>query len=201
MADLVQSVTIAGLSIQGRNTQNASAEVSIDKTGSEALPAAKAGSLTTRTDADTGVVTLSGGHGITNGMVVDVYWDGGVRYGMDATVATNAVTVDAGAGDDLPVQDTAVTLSEQVVESISFAGSNVVMMAASASKKSHIEFFTASATKAGVALDAGGMWAWHTDSGFTNPLASATIATARMSNGDSTAASDVKLAVEYDSGS
>ncbi len=75
-----------------------------------ALAAAQCdGTLGTRTDDDAGVVTLSTGHGIETEDVVDVYWAGGVRYGMTATVSTNDVTVDGGAGDALPTQSTTIT--------------------------------------------------------------------------------------------
>jgi len=87
-----------------------------------AIAAAQTGTLTTRTDADTGVATLSTGHGIETGDVVDVYFAAGVRYGMDATVATNAVTVDGGAGDDLPDQDDAVTVVVQTAVEVNFDG-------------------------------------------------------------------------------
>lgn len=84
-----------------------------------AVLAAQTGTLTTRTDNDTGVATLSTGHGILTGNVCDVYWtEGGVkgvRYGMTATVATNAVTLDGGAGDNLPTQDNPVTVVKQTV--------------------------------------------------------------------------------------
>lgn len=73
------------------------------------------GELTGRTDDDTGIVTLATGHGIETADVVDVYWAGGVRYGMDATVDANAVTVDGGAGDALPILNTTITaLVEQI---------------------------------------------------------------------------------------
>lgn len=87
-----------------------------------AILAAQTGTLTTRTDDDTGVATLSTGHGIETGDVVDVYFAAGVRYGMDATVATNAVTVDGGAGDALPTQDDAVTVVEQTDWEVNFDG-------------------------------------------------------------------------------
>lgn len=82
-----------------------------------ALPAnvaAQSGTLDSRTDDDTGVAGLAAGHGIETGDVVDVYWSGGVRYGMDATVSGNDVTLDGGAGDVLPAVSTAVTVVEQV---------------------------------------------------------------------------------------
>ena len=75
-----------------------------------AILAAQTGTMTNKTDADTGVITLSTGHGIETADVVDVYFPAGVHYGMDATVATNAVTVDGGAGDDLPENAIACTV-------------------------------------------------------------------------------------------
>jgi hypothetical protein len=75
-----------------------------------ALVAAQTGTMTTKTDADTGEIALSTGHTIETGDVVDVYFPAGVRYGMDATVSTNDVTVDGGAGEDLPVATTACTV-------------------------------------------------------------------------------------------
>jgi hypothetical protein len=65
------------------------------------LPAASAGSLTTRTDDDTGEITLETGHGLSSG-TYDVYWDGGVQYGVTATIAGDAMSIDAGSGDNLP---------------------------------------------------------------------------------------------------
>ena len=87
-----------------------------------ALVAAQTGTLSTRTDNDTGVATLSNGHGIQNADVVDVYWDGGVRYGMTATVSTNEVSLDGGAGDNLPAQSTAVTVVKQTAVEVNFDG-------------------------------------------------------------------------------
>ena len=97
----------------------------------DALAAAQCdGSLTTRTDNDTGIVTLSTGHGIETADVVDVYWVGGVRYGMDATVAANAVTVDGGAGDNLPAEDFAIAaVVEQVDWEVNFDGDDAQFVA------------------------------------------------------------------------
>ena len=64
-----------------------------------ALPIAKAGTLTTRTEDDTGEATLGAGHGITTGAIVDIYWSGGRRYGVTVgTVAGNVVPFGAPGG-------------------------------------------------------------------------------------------------------
>lgn len=87
-----------------------------------ALATAQVGTLSTRTDDDTGVATLSTGHGIQEADVVDVYWSGGVRYGMTASVSSDDITVDGGAGDNLPVQSTAITVVTQTNMEINFDG-------------------------------------------------------------------------------
>ena len=70
-----------------------------------------AGTLTTKTDADTGIVTLPTGHGITDSGTVSVSWSGGGRGDMTVTAYdTTTVSVDGGSGDDLPAQDTAVSV-------------------------------------------------------------------------------------------
>lgn len=78
------------------------------------LPVGTAGSLTLRTDNDTGEVTAAG-HGLAQNDKVDVYWATGVRYGMTVgVVAGNVVPIDLGAGDNLPAQSTAVVIVKQV---------------------------------------------------------------------------------------
>jgi hypothetical protein len=109
-----------------------SPQVSADNSGGigvkdATLDTAEAGSLTTRTDNDTGTITMSsGGHTITTGEVVDVYWSGGVRYGMTVgTVSGTSVPIDAGAGDNLPSAATAVTVVVQKSINVTIDGDNV----------------------------------------------------------------------------
>ncbi len=82
------------------------------------------GSLSTRTDDDTGVVTVisdsNDGHGITTASTVDVYWQSGQRIGMSVSAVTNkAVTVDGGDGDALP------TLNDYVWVKVQGAGGTI----------------------------------------------------------------------------
>jgi len=77
------------------------------------------GELTTRTDDDTGVITVvsdsNAGHGITTADTLDVFFDDGTtagqRQGMTVTSVTNkAITVDGGTGAVLPVLNALVTV-------------------------------------------------------------------------------------------
>ena len=67
------------------------------------LAAAQSVSSWVKTDANTAACNLAGGHGQTDGKF-DVYWSGGRRYGVDGTIATNALSLDGGSGDDFPRQ-------------------------------------------------------------------------------------------------
>lgn len=92
------------------------------------LPVGAAGTLTTRTDNDTGEVTAAG-HGLAQNDKVDVHWPSGVRYGMTVgVVAGNVVPIDLGAGDNLPAQDTAVVITKQVAIVTNIDGDNLKIL-------------------------------------------------------------------------
>lgn len=163
------------------------------------LAAAKTGTLTTRTDDNTGTLTMSGGHGIADGDRLDVYWATGSRRGMTVgTVATNSVPVDGGSGDNLPTQGTAVTAMVATSEAVAAVGNNVVaagvrvdgrvtvptvatvVFAQSDNTEVKAYTVTASATN-----DSAG---WATTSGATNPFAGVTVGKVFVSHGDATGA-------------
>lgn len=94
----------------------------------ESMVAADAGVLTSRTDNDTGEITLDDSDAVVATGKVDVYWSGGRRYNMDATLAAGVLTIDGGAGDNLPTEDTEVTVMNP--KALSFElGSSVALVA------------------------------------------------------------------------
>jgi hypothetical protein len=65
------------------------------------LAAAKGGTLTTRTSDTAGTLTMSSGHGITDGQVIDIYWSTGqVTSATVGTVATNSVPFTGATGPE-----------------------------------------------------------------------------------------------------
>jgi hypothetical protein len=100
------------------------------------LAPAKVGALTTRTNNTTGELTMDAGHGITTGQRLDLYWlntDGtrGYRYGITVgTVATNAVPISSGAGDNLPADETAITAMVPRLETFAYDKDDVVALIA-----------------------------------------------------------------------
>lgn len=125
-ATISQRTTIGGLTIEGSTTVEGESALTYENT---ALAAAKSGTLSTRTDNDTGVITSSA-HGITEGQKVSVFWSGGSRYNMDVgTVATNTLAIDGGAGDNLPSATTAVTVCVQTEANFAITGNQLQAIA------------------------------------------------------------------------
>jgi hypothetical protein len=92
------------------------------------IPAAKAGTLTTRTDNDTGVVT-SVAHGILDTDNIDLYDADGIiiRKDMDVTAVTaDTISINAGSGSNLPVLTTAVKVAKQkIISPVFFDASGI----------------------------------------------------------------------------
>jgi hypothetical protein len=178
------------------------------------LPPGKAGTLSTRTDNDTGVITAAG-HSLIVGDVVDVYWSvapAGRRYGMKVSaVAGNDVTVgtlagEIGAGDNFPVQGSAVVITKQVVINTAIDGDKIqiigLMMECplDAAAVGHISFFDSGPVQI-AQFDLA-----HNDptiidvvGGATNPFTGNPIVSAGATNGSSTQSATLKIASLEDS--
>ena len=97
--------------------------------GPISLPAADAGTLSTRTTDTSGVATITG-TALQIGDTIDIYWDGGRRYDVDVdNVVGDDVTFSGGAGDILPAESTALTAAEQVSIETDFDGAKLVAIA------------------------------------------------------------------------
>lgn len=157
-----------------------------------------AGTLTARTDANTGVATLDTGHGITTSDVVDVFWSGGKRSGMTATVDGDAVTVDGGSGTDLPATTTVLRVMKPVSVPFTVDGDEASSIVASSSVEGFIRLYDNTGTPVLVAtFDVGKSRSviWQADTGVTNPIAGHITTTARFTHGSSTATAMTMLAV------
>jgi len=169
---------------------------------SPAVPKAWLGQLTTRTDANTGVVTMAdAGHLITNGCKVMVYWeyDAGAptvlvtlrrRY-MDVTaVAGTAVTIDLGAGSNLPTVLSNIILCKMEQVNVVVIGNDVVglCMLASSAECNYVFESSAPAELLYVELPAGSSYVYTSAMGIANPLAGVTTATVWCGHNNTSAA-------------
>jgi hypothetical protein len=181
-----------------------------------AIPAAKAGQLTTRTDNDTGTLTMGAGHGITTGQIVDIYWNvGGVpgrRYGVTVgTVSGNSVPIDLGSGDNLPANNSAVTVSPQITVVIDIDGDNLALVSFkqhyddnSVSGASHLDLLDASnaqVVSGGLDLNANEVRLFDIFGGATNVFTGNIITKLKASNRSSTAAAVLQVLGLQDSSS
>ena len=148
------------------------------------------------------------GEPIATGNTVDVYWSGGVQYGVTVgTVSGTAVPIDTGSGDDLPAQDTAVTVVPQQAVTCNIDGDNASIVA--------IELVPSSSTDTTAAhldmQDSGGSTILELDlvagvpriydlaAGDTNALTGNPIVSIKASQAGTDAARVVKIAAAYDS--
>lgn len=147
------------------------------------VPGAKTGTLTTRTDDNTGSITAEVSHGISTAAIVDVFWLNaddtyGSRRGMTVgTVAGTTVPVDGGTGDVLPLAATALRLMTRHSEAAVVTGNNLVGIfidmptpgVVTFADSSDVELFAVDLTDSDV-------YGWTAISGLTNPLAGDAVA-------------------------
>jgi len=112
-AQQTQSLTFPGYSFNSNEGAVTFDNPNVFEIALAAVHADNTAALTTRTDDNTGTVNLGASNTISDADTVDVYWSGGVRYGMTASVSGTAITVDGGSGDALPVQGTSITVVTQ----------------------------------------------------------------------------------------
>lgn len=183
--------TIAGLAFNNNDSVTSDGSIAVNPT----LAAAKVGSLTIRTDNDTGTLTMDSGHGITTGNRLDVYWSGGSRYGMTVgTVATNSVPIDGGSGDNLPSAATAVTAMVPSLETFDLVGDDATALGAGGDAAFTVVFVNGATEHWAVRKTAAGAKVWHSTDTETNPIAGDTITDVYLSHGSSAAEVNVRAA-------
>lgn len=193
-----ETITIEGRTFVNRTTVSGDGQI----IKSVSVPAAKAGTLTTRTDDETGTLTMGSGHGITTGAIIDLYWTGGARRGITVgTVSGTSVPIgadDAGAGDVLPAADTAITASTRTNEAFAVTGNNVVAIVFSSDLRG--TFVMAGSDDAedlgavvGGASEEDRCYVWESTRNGTNPIAGDDITQLFLSNSDSTNAATMNV--------
>ena len=168
----------------------------------------KAGTVSLRTDNNTGELTMGAGHGINTGDILNIHWRIGTtnycqRKVTAGTVAGNTVPVDLGVGDDLPVLTTAVVVSVQRVEKVTANAAGLQIMGLLAQDLTgvavegvQLEFKTGAGTVAySPLLKLGDLVQSDVAAGEANPLGATDIATITMTNGNSTLPIDLQILI------
>lgn len=195
MPSLAYGVSLGSISQNVIRSGDAKIELEV------ALPAGKSGTLSTRTDDNTGIVTVSSGHGITASDTVDVYWSGGRRYGVDVTAQdSTTISIDLGAGDNLPIATTAVVIVKQVAFNLALDGDNAKIVGVSyevadaSGYGCRVTLFdSADDTITGLDLDANVPNVVDIEGGQTNPYTGDPITDGVASNGSGSTAATLKI--------
>jgi hypothetical protein len=190
------------LNIAGRQySMNVGTEGNLKGGASPNLPPALVATMTVRTDNDTGTFTLPAGHGLVTGDKVDLYFTGGRRRKMTATVTGDSAVLDLGVGDNLPLLTAPnVSIQKQLVETPLFSGDDVVGFGVKTpSEAATVVFELADGTEVfPVELEAGGSFGWTSELGTTNPLAGAEIGRITFTQAGTVSPTDVYTDWVYD---
>jgi len=152
------------------------------------LPAGITGTLSTRTDANTGILTVGSGHGITDADTVAVFFAGGRQVAVDVTATTaTTISIDLGVGDDLPVVTTPIVVSVIEIHALAIVGNDLTVLHIDSSTRAYAEFFNGATSHASYNLVAKEGYVWYDGSLHTNPIAGDVITTVRLANGEATA--------------
>lgn len=168
------------------------------------LPAAQAGNLTTRTDADTGVVTLDDDAvpTVVASDKVTIVWSGGERHGMTVTGTSGfTVSIDGGSGDALPTVLTDVEVCKEITLDVNVLGTLITLFGWSSPTETYIDVQEVSGTSPSTnpqTIAANEGYFWWDDGPVTNPFATVNIGSVIVANLDSTQASQSYLGIQYD---
>jgi len=199
-ATINEVFSLPGMSIQGVTSRSAVGGLPPQEV---ALPAAAAGTLSTRASDTAGTLTMdSAEHGISTGDKIDIYFAGGVTY--DATVGTvDTVTVPftLGQGYVLPDQDTVCVADVCVELDADFDGDLCELVACmSSAARGHVNFQEDDGTTLlARELLAGEPWSWASDRGLANPLTGDPVGLIVVSNGSALVATTFKFGGVYNS--
>ena len=196
-----QSISGGGVTIQPLAvTRTNSGTIALEDT----LTAAKEGDLTTRSDDNTGTLTMDVGHGLTDGQVIDIYWTGGVqRSAVIGTVSVNSVPFDSGIGDNLPVDETPITAVVQKSSNLAIDGDSADIIAViletndkSLRTAANVQFKDAAADViAEIDLVTNVPQVWDIEGGSANPFTGDPITNLKASQGNSTSTETYTLKI------
>jgi len=193
-----QTITLGGIQIIGTQVSSAmEGDIGIPVT----LAAAKEGALTTRTSDSVGTLTMDADHGIIQADLIDIYWTGGVRYGVVVGVVNvNSVPITGGAGDVLPADETDITACVQTEVALVVTGDDIGMLAVGSNRRCHADFQASNDDSLlAVEIVANGVQAWTDGVSIgVNPLAGDSLHHVAVSNGDSAGSASLKIGVNYD---
>jgi len=195
--------SVGGVTVQGSVSRTEEGQISQEVS----LPAADAGTLTTRTSDTAGTLTMDdANHGISTGEVIDIFWtdaNGNQKCAYGATVGTvtgTSVPFTGASGDALPAVDSSVTADVVVEANVDFDGDDLAIILLASNRAGHFDFQDSGSVSLHQAvLLAGEPWLWFSDMGYSNPLSGNPVDKLFLTNADSSNSATVKLGLLYSS--
>jgi hypothetical protein len=185
-ADISIRTRVAGVNIDSTIRRTDELEQAFRAT----MPAGRAGTLSTRTDDNTGILTVASGHGITDADTVAIFWEGGSRYGVDVTATTSTtISIDLGAGANLPIVTTPIVVAKESEHVLAIIGNDIAVIAAGCDNRASINMRDSGDStllRYDIAAKEGRLWVSGTDQ--DNPLSTNTVANIVIANGGTTEA-------------
>lgn len=190
---LAVAMTVGGITINKQIIKSADGQA----TAQASLSAGKDVTGWVSTAVNAADCNLAANHGQTNG-TYDVYWNGGLRYGVTGVVDTNALNLVGGAGDNFPANATnGIVVCKQEQVNIAIDGDEVELFGAMGTVRSHIDFQdSGGASVSAMELVANSPYTWYANSGINCPLTGNAITKAMCSVGVNTAGSVDILALQ-----
>lgn len=168
----------------------------------------KAGTVSLKSDANTGELTLGVGHGITNGTIVDVHWRiAGVNYCQRkctvGTVNVNVVPIDLGVGDALPAAPQAIVCCAHRTEKVTACSAGLQILGLLAKDLTgvaiegvQVQFYIAAGTVPyAPLLNLDDLVQSDVAAGEANPLGATDIVSVTMTNGNATLPVDLSILI------
>jgi hypothetical protein len=171
------------------------------------LPAGKAVTAWVKTDANTAACNLPTGHGYTNGKF-DVYWSGGMRYGVDGVITGDAIALDGGAGTDFPASATSgVVVCKQVSinsvidgDALEIIGLSLEYASPTSTSVGHVDMQDSGpATVTELDLSANAPLIYDIDGGAANVFTGNPITVTKASHNDTSNSATLKIVALEDS--
>lgn len=204
-------VVTVGVNIGGTSRSKTITRTGTTWTHAEAsVTAGQTGTLSTRTDDDTGILSVVS-HGIAEVDKVDVGWVEAstfnrARTRMDvSSVTADTLTIDGGSGYALPVADTAIVVGARYAITFACDGDKVSLISLHSAppsgqteSRAMVDFMTsAPVTIKTCDLEDDEPFAWASNSPITNPLAGQSVGRIEVSS-LSAQAPTVSLEIIYD---
>lgn len=202
MGTIQQTYSVGGVSYSKKTQLDANAVAERN----QSIAGAKTGALTTRTSDTVGEITAQAAHGIATADKISIFWTeaGALKHRRGVvvgTVAVNQLPITGGLGDNLPPDETALTLMKEVPQELRFDGTDLIAMAASVPNIQAVIILTGDDDAEDFAIvfpqpDGTYSYAWPDVAGTANPITGDVITKARMMHGNVNAQT-LKVAAGY----